>query len=1165
MSSHRVNSALYIEIEPQTEALADSGTIWSDTRVIVEALRGAATSEALFRVAATELRRATGFDRAMVYRFDAIGHGEVVGEDCDPDMEPILGLHYPASDVPRQARRLYLRQRVRVIADSAAAAVELVSAAGVAGGVDLSMTALRAASPIHLQYMRNMGVRASVAVSLTVDGALWGMLVCHHRGPRALPPGVRVLCDLIGTVTSLMIGKLRDSEARGVAARQKVRVEALAAQLAARPGAASLLAGVTALNTGLLELCEASGAVIRMGGQVATLGQAPAHEAAPALLDAIMAMAPEAGQPFATEKLPAMLPGQTEGTWAGALLLPLTRAPSDAILWLRREQAQTVSWGGDPSNKVEVDADTGALTPRRSFSAWQDVVRGRSMPWDAGCIEAANTFGQEIDRMLAQHAEAELARLRQHDPLTGLPNGQILRDQVDAWAQSRPCCCLLGVEIDDFEYVRELHGELAGDALLLQAGARIGRAALGALVARTGAAAFAVFRPDLSAESATQLAAYVSAALAEPFAARGQTVRVTASVGIVSAAYNARGPGADDLLLRAELAVTAARRRGGGSSVMFHDRLRGGARRQDIEMALRTALAPGGNADGALRLHYQPCVALNRDVGGAPQASGHIAPPVRGFEALLRWNHATLGSVAPPEIIEIAENSQLIDQLGTWILRQAILQISEWRGLAAGLPAASWRVTVNVSLHQLQSAGFAQALLALLAEQNIAPLSLGLEVTEAAFDSEVATDCLAALRGAGVHIAVDDFGLGTSSLAHLRHMPADELKLDRSFLHRADGAPLHENLLAALVQLAHAVGLSVLAEGVETDEQLAAVAAAGCDAAQGWLFAKPIEPEAAAGWIAGAAVPATPPRDHFRVPVSFRDVMQTINEMVMVTETDLDAPGPTIVYVNPAFARISGWSPGEVLGRSPRLLQGPGSNTDTLRGVGQALREGKSARARVLNYARSGMPIWVDMRISPLRDNNGLVTHFVGVGRDVTHEMRRMDELETLAERDPLTSVANRRGLERFAASVPQREGLPLCVAYIDLDRFKQINDTYGHPAGDALLLSIADVLSANMRRVDFVGRLGGDEFVVCMPSIQPSDALSVAERLQRTISETDFPTPAGPLRTNCSIGIAVMRPEDEGIDAVIARADMALYAAKQAGRGRVVLENEMLSLEARQ
>ena len=165
-----------------------------------------------------------------------------------------------------------------------------------------------------------------------------------------------------------------------------------------------------------------------------------------------------------------------------------------------------------------------------------------------------------------------------------------------------------------------------------------------------------------------------------------------------------------------------------------------------------------------------------------------------------------------------------------------------------------------------------------------------------------------------------------------------------------------------------------------------------------------------------------------------------------------------------------------------------------------------------------------------------------------------------MAERDPLTGIANRRGLERFAADLPQQGNPPLCVAYFDLDGFKEVNDTHGHATGDALLVGVADLLCENIRRVDFVGRLGGDGFVVCMPAVWPSDGHMVSKRLRRVIANHAFATPSGPIRIDCSVGVSAMRSPDDRLPDAIARADAALYAAKSAGRGRVVMESAATS-----
>jgi light-regulated signal transduction histidine kinase (bacteriophytochrome)/CheY-like chemotaxis protein len=413
---HGLDAMHYVEIEravaQSPPPLADAA--WSDALAVVNDLREVPTSAALFAAASTAIRRATGFDRAMFYRFDAIGHGEVVGEDCANDLEPFLGINYPASDVPRQARVLYLRRRVRLIADARMAPVAILGAAGADLMPDLSDCALRAVSAYHLEYLRNMGVPATLAVSLIVDGALWGMLVCHHREASHLPLSVRAKCDLIGQVTSLMVASLRDRAARAEAGKRRARIAGMSGRVAAGlHGAGGLASSMAATEADLLALTGAAGAVIRLGGRTVSVGAAPVGQAATAVVDALLAKAGEGAGPFGWNDLGVLaLPG-TAGVHAGALLLPVAHVPGDAIVWLRPERARTVRWGGDPTLAAQVYDTAGALKPRRSFAVWREEVRGKSLDWTEDNLEAASDLRRELDKLLAGYAE-EMRVARDH-------------------------------------------------------------------------------------------------------------------------------------------------------------------------------------------------------------------------------------------------------------------------------------------------------------------------------------------------------------------------------------------------------------------------------------------------------------------------------------------------------------------------------------------------------------------------------------------------------------------------------------------------------------------------------------------------------------------------------------------------------------------------------
>ncbi|MGX9962487.1 sensor domain-containing diguanylate cyclase [Roseomonas sp. F4] len=304
--------------------------------------------------------------------------------------------------------------------------------------------------------------------------------------------------------------------------------------------------------------------------------------------------------------------------------------------------------------------------------------------------------------------------------------------------------------------------------------------------------------------------------------------------------------------------------------------------------------------------------------------------------------------------------------------------------------------------------------------------------------------------------------------------------------------------------------------------------------------------------------------------IVFRDLVENTQDVVIVTDALLERPGPLIRYVNPAFTRLTGWRAEEVLGRSPRMLHGPGTDRATLAAIGLALRRGERCAAQVMNYARNGAPYWVDMRIVPLLGAHGRMNGFAAIQRDVTLIRRRMDELAHLTDRDMLTGIPNRRALMRGAAEVVARLGRHaphkrapasaeghgaqgMAVAWLDIDQFSRVNDTFGPAAGDAVLMGVADLLAENLRRADLLGRMEGEEFAICMPGLNLAEAGAVGDRLRAAIAATAFPTEAGPLHITCSLAICCLAP-GEGLTSLLQRVHTTLGRAKSGGRNQLAL-----------
>ncbi len=403
---HRYAGAAIVEIEPAQEAFAQ-GSIHHPLRSAMIHVEAARTLPDLCQSAVAEVRRLTGFERVMLYRFDEEGHGSVDAEARVLSLEPYLGLHYPASDIPQQARQLYLRNWLRIIPDARYRPARLVPNLRPDTGapLDLSFAVLRSVSPTHLEYLANMGVRASMSVSLIVRDRLWGLISCaHHSGPRQLPYELRSACEVLGRLVSLQIAALSDREAATQRSSRQGTLELLACTMRGRDDA---LEALFVREAELLTLVGAQGAAAVGAGEVLTCGLTPPSAQVAALADWLDEHAGLA--PFATASLPALLPeaAETKDVASGVLTFALPGARPRRLLWFRPELVQTVNWGGDPTKAVLSD---GALRvhPRRSFELWKEEVRLRSLPWTESDVEAAREL-----RRLAVESDLERKLLRE--------------------------------------------------------------------------------------------------------------------------------------------------------------------------------------------------------------------------------------------------------------------------------------------------------------------------------------------------------------------------------------------------------------------------------------------------------------------------------------------------------------------------------------------------------------------------------------------------------------------------------------------------------------------------------------------------------------------------------------------------------------------------------
>ena len=430
------------------------------------------------------------------------------------------------------------------------------------------------------------------------------------------------------------------------------------------------------------------------------------------------------------------------------------------------------------------------------------------------------------------------------DGLTGLANRSLFLDHTEQALRraGRTGCppIVLCLDLDGFKDVNDSIGHIAGDDLLQVIAGRLQDVVRAAdTVARLGGDEFAVLVDDTTGglPEAADLAQRLLEVISEPVDLGGHRVSVGASIGIVVADAQSTPLG---LFRDADIAMYRAKSAGRGQWVVFDPGMRA-AELQRIELERELA---GALAAGQLRLVYQPVVDLQTE---------HVV----GFEALLRWQHPTLGAVGPDRFVPIAEDSGEIVPIGRWVLAEATCTAAAWQRAHPGRPLS---IAVNVSARQLASGSLLQHVAEALSQSGLAPSSLVLEVTETALvaDPAAVAERLAELRALGVRLALDDFGTGYSSLSYLRQFDVDVLKIDRSFVSLLDGSPDDAAIVHGLVQLGRTLRLEVVAEGVETAEQRDRLRAEHCDLAQGYLFARPLEAADAELLLLDQAAPDRP-------------------------------------------------------------------------------------------------------------------------------------------------------------------------------------------------------------------------------------------------------------------------------------------------------------------
>jgi diguanylate cyclase (GGDEF)-like protein len=459
------------------------------------------------------------------------------------------------------------------------------------------------------------------------------------------------------------------------------------------------------------------------------------------------------------------------------------------------------------------------------------LVKGRV---DGHAIGRSITYAVE-----RKHAEMELSHKAMHDALTGLPNRTLFLDRLKlavmrAKRAHHSVMAVMFVDLDGFKPINDTYGHEIGDQLLVALAGRLHDGLRASdTAARFGGDEFMILCEDVTGlQDVISIAQRILGAIEEPFVVGNERLEVRASMGI--AITDGKGDTAESLIRNADAAMYGAKEQGVQFEV-FDDDIRTRVReRVEMERQLRRAVQ-----EGDFRLLYQPQVDLR---------SGEIV----GLEALLRWDHPTQGLIEPGEFLWLAEETGLINRIGDWVLEETCLQAAQWR--ESGPRRTPLRVCVNLSARQHADPGLVETVRRIVAEAGIDPSSLCLGITERVVmsDADAAIEMLRALKSLGVVISIDDFGSSESSLGALKRFPIDVLKVDRSFVSGLGEDGEDAAIVGAVINMAHALGILTVADGVESREQVEHLKSFGCDVGQGHFFARP-RPVEAIGELLGAA------------------------------------------------------------------------------------------------------------------------------------------------------------------------------------------------------------------------------------------------------------------------------------------------------------------------
>jgi two-component system, chemotaxis family, sensor kinase Cph1 len=768
----------------------------------------------------------SGYDRVMMYHFLPNWHGEVVHERCRPRIEGFLGLRFPASDIPANARQMFTLNWQRAIVDVDSEPTPILKWNEDGQQLDLTYSTLRSAHPAHIQYLKNMGVQASLTLSMVVNGKLWGLIACHHLSARTLSIQDRLAFEEMARMVSLHLTNLL-----GLI---EVRVQSqLRQQLSRLQGGMSTIGDDARLallnNLGMIrQTFSSGGAWLRFEGEDFFAGLVPDKLSLAPLRDLLELLPREHVSHF--DELPEKLQSYRalQANASGVLFIPL--GSTDFIALMRPEVIETVNWAGKPEAREDCpDPAALPLTPRNSFAVWSERVRNTSEPWIAIELEFGEKLRMDLELFLFT---ARLEQVALHDSLTGLANRLLferrLQQEVRNAIARNSAFAVYMIDLNRFKQVNDTFGHSAGDQVLAEVAVRLLSVVTPQdTVARLGGDEFAIIQACLDNTSAVSVAEKIVQAVSPIYEISGNRAEIGASVGVAICPSDTVE--VSELLECADLALYQVKRLGRNAYSMYAPEMRKAISRSTDGELLVKALR-----DSEFKLHYQPIVDAR---------SGEL----RGLEAFLRWHQPGVGDKAAEEFMPLVEQKRLGPAVGEWVMDAVFRQYRDW--LREGLPMVP--ITINIGNDEFASQDLLGHFERLGALYETGWQWLRLDIKEQALMADLrhAIRKLCNLREAGVGANLDNFGRGFVPLGYLNQLPFQGIKLDSMLFDHKNSRP-HFNALFNVVQsIATVFNAQLTVTKIETREMRETLRNQRIDLLQGYSIAKPSEAAQAAEWL----------------------------------------------------------------------------------------------------------------------------------------------------------------------------------------------------------------------------------------------------------------------------------------------------------------------------